>query len=357
VVATIIVGLLFTLASTAFSVIAIRSAQGTLSTGSTAKAAAGGAKTKAYDDATWNFFWKATVLSGALSILASRSEHTYAHPIQTIFLFFLTMASYVCAANLPKELTTIVHPLAISAGLTLLSLRGVAEATNQDFMKMLKAYKVKSGDPMKAGAGGVLLYFLSPTVVGFAVSVFGKRQLLFSNLLVVLVATLVASGGSLLATAAFVRAIGLGTGATASMLRLSVLSRNVTTSLAMAITTMLGGDLAIAASVVVITGILGGTYGKAIMEYLGIRDPIARGLTMGASALGLGVYAVTNEPEAYPLAVISMVATGIAATSLVSIPAFKDLLIRLATGSGKTVNKVAEAVADHVVRTAGAATP
>jgi putative effector of murein hydrolase len=49
------------------------------------------------------------------------------------------------------------------------------------------------------------------------------------------------------------------------MLRLSVLVRNVTTALSMALTAMIGGKISIAASVVCVTGILGGTYGKPIM--------------------------------------------------------------------------------------------
>jgi putative effector of murein hydrolase len=69
------------------------------------------------------------------------------------------------------------------------------------------------------------------------------------------------------------------------------------------------------------------------MNMLGITDPITRGLGIGSSSQGLGVAAISDEPDAFPFAAISMVLTAISATALVSIPAFKDLLIQVATGN------------------------
>ena len=68
--------------------------------------------------------------------------------------------------------------------------------------------------------------------------------------------------------------------------RLSVLGRNVTTALAMAVTSILGGDISIAASVVVMTGIIAATYGRPLMDAMGVTDPIARGLGIGSAGQG-----------------------------------------------------------------------
>jgi putative effector of murein hydrolase len=83
---------------------------------------------------------------------------------------------------------------------------------------------------------------------------------------------------------------------------------------------------------VVMTGILGATYGKTMLDAFGIVDPVCRGLGIGGSSQGLGVASLSSEPEAFPFAAISMVLTAMFATTLVSFPAVRDSLISLATG-------------------------
>jgi len=275
----------------------------------------------------------ATLLSGAVCLYAVKTGNEYATPIQTLFLGFLTVAAYIWSANLPAAFVKFVHPLATSSALILLIIQGLAKVTDRPFMTVLKAYRTSSLAPMKAGSGDVLMFLLGPCVVGFAVSMYSRRALLFQNLPAVLTAAIVSSAGSLFATAGMVRAIALGVGPAAKLLRLSVLSRNVTTALALALTSMVGGDISIAASVVCLTGIIGGTYGVSILNALGVTDPISRGLGIGSAAQGLGVIAISGEPDAFPFAAIAMVLTAIAATSLTSIPGFRNALIQTATGS------------------------
>ena len=63
------------------------------------------------------------------------------------------------------------------------------------------------------------------------------------------------------------------------------------------ITQILEGNIAIAASVVVLTGIFGATVGRGMLDFLGIDDPVSRGLGMGAAGQGLGVAAMMPEKE------------------------------------------------------------
>ena len=331
---TVTVGFVFTIATSTYAVVALRKAQGTYieSTGVVAKKTAGPAA-KPFSEEAWGLFWKSSVIFGIASVLATRAGHEYATPIQTVFLALLTLASYIWSANLPAGFVKVVHPLATSSVLVLLFINGLAKITDREYLDVLKTYRVASLDPMKAGAGDVLLYLLGPSVVAFGISVYSRRELLSRNLLAVLTSTIMSSAGSLFATAFFVRAIALG-GKSGALVRLSVLSRNITTALAMALTNMVGGDISIAASVVCLTGIIGGTYGKPLLDFLGITDPICRGLGMGSSSQGLGVAAIADEPDAFPFAAIAMVLTAIAATSLTSIPSFKDALIKAATSDG-----------------------
>lgn len=308
--------------------------------------AAKGPPPKPFSDETTSFFIKGTLLTGIVSLAVSRTNTLTGleKPLQTLFLFFATFASYVWGARLPSAFVKVIHPLVTSAALLLMLVRFMAKVTGTGHLDILRSYKVGSLDFTKTGAGDILLYFLGPSVVSFAIAMYSRRSLLRSNLLVVLASMFMSAAGGLFGTAAFVRAIQLGgTNGSGNVVRLSVLARNVTTALALALVEMLGGDLPIGAFVVVATAIVGATYGKSLLSAFGVTDPISRGIGVGSSAQGLGVASLADEEDAFPFAAISMVLTAICATTLVSIPSVKESLIQLATGSA--VAAAAETIA------------
>lgn len=297
-----------------------------------AQAIAAPAKPKPFADETMSVLLKGSVATAILSLVATKMGNDLATPLQSIFLGVSTFAAYVWAARLPSSFTTVIHPLITSTLLTLSVIYATGIATSLPFLDVLKTYKTGTFDLMKTGAGDILLFLLGPSVVSFAVAIYGRKKLLKENFLIVVIGMLISSAGSLFGTAAFVRAIQLG-GKTGAMVRLSVISRNVTTALSIAITAILGGDLSIAASVVVLTGIFGATYARKVLDALGITDPITRGLATGASSQGLGVASMASEPDAFPFAAMSMVLTAVFATILVSIPAVKDALVKISVGA------------------------
>lgn len=287
---------------------------------------------KPYSQETLNNLIKASIVTGAISVAATRQGFEYATPVQTIFLLCSTVAAYVFGARLPPEISKVLHPLVTSTAITLGVVRIAAELTGSKFLDTLGQYKVGSMQWNAAGAGDVLLYLLGPAVVSFALSMYSRRQLMKENLSVVIAAMVVSGGGGLFGTAAFVRLLQIGGKGGGRIVRLSCLTRNVTTALAMAVTNMLGGDISIAASVVVFTGVFGATFGQSVMNAWGVKDPIARGLGLGSGAQGLGVAALIPEPDAFPFAAIGMVLNAVFATTLVSIPAVKETLVNIATG-------------------------
>ena len=129
-------------------------------------------------------------------------------------------------------------------------------------------------------------------------------------------------------TAAIVRLLQIAS----PSLRLSLISRNITSPLAMAIAGMLGADVSLAVSAVVVTGLIGANFGARILDAFGIKDAVARGLGIGAAAHGLGTAAFVNEKDAFPFAAIAMALTATMCTVLVSVPAVKKLLLQLALG-------------------------
>jgi putative effector of murein hydrolase len=344
---TVVIGFVYSLSSTILGVTTVRRIQGRnppppskiLSTKSmkgttTTKLNATTSGGSPFSNDQWNFCWKATIISGIVSIMMTKSvanDNLWVSPLQMIFTFLFTITSYIWGTRLPNEFVKLCHPLVTSSVLFLCLIRALAYVTNRDYLQVLASYKAGSLSPMKAGAGDYLLYLLGPGVVAFAVSVYGRKSLLFNNLPMVLTAMAVSSIGGLFATGAFVRLIQLG-GPNGRLVRLSVLARNVTMALAMALTEMIGGDVAIIALVVCLTGIIGASYGIPLLNAMGVTDPICRGLGMGSSAQGLGVASIAGEPDAFAFASVAMVLTAVAGTTIVSFPLVRSALIRVTTG-------------------------
>jgi putative effector of murein hydrolase len=337
-------GFLYTITTVTYSVLAVQKATGSGSNKQTLPSSAAttsvpkpvtkaAAPARAYSDYLASSLLKITAVAGILSLISTSQGFAYDTPLRTVFLGAFTVFAYVWGARLPPSFTKVVHPLVTSSGVLLGSIALLAKLTGVEFLDYLRYYKSGSLNLIKAGPGDILLYLLGPSVVSFAISMYSRRALLRSNLLVVVTAMFMSSVGGLFGTAAFVRLISLGGHENGSMVRLSVLARNVTTALSMALTAMIGGDISIAASVVVLTGIIGATYGKTLLTALGVTDPICRGLAIGCSSQGLGVASISDEPDAFPFAAISMVLTAVSATTLVSIPVVKTCLIKVATGN------------------------
>jgi putative effector of murein hydrolase LrgA (UPF0299 family) len=101
---TTVVGFVYSLLSTGFFVLAVRKAQGNVAAGSSvsAPAAKGG---KPFSQGTLHFFTKAFCVTGALSILATRTGFLYAQPLQTTFITAFTIALYVFGARLPADVS------------------------------------------------------------------------------------------------------------------------------------------------------------------------------------------------------------------------------------------------------------
>lgn len=338
VLSMIVLGFGFTMASTGYLVLAMRTAQGLVEEKvaepaaapargrkSTAVAAPAAPK-KPFTDESFEFLLKGTVVTGAISVAATRQSSKYATPLRTIFMFFGTVLTYIFGARLPSGFTKVVHPLVTSTAGTLLLTKLDSLLTGSSFEDVLRTYKAGSLSPSKTGAGDLLLFLLGPAVGCLAVPMYGRKKIMADNLLVIVLAMLCSSVGGLFGTAWYVRLLNISS---KTMIRLSLLSRNVTTGLAIVITQILEGNIAIAASVVVLTGIFGATVGRGLLDILGIEDPVSRGLGMGAAGQGLGVAAMMPEKEAFPLAAINMVLTGLCATALVSIPSVKETLVSI----------------------------
>jgi len=107
-----------------------------------------------------------------------------------------------------------------------------------------------------------------------------------------------------------------------ALLSRAVVARSVTVALALPISTALGTDaLAVTATSVMLTGLLGAAFAQVVLDKLKFKDPIVRGMAVAASAHGLGTAALAaKEPEALPYCALAYAVVGIISTLLVQVP-------------------------------------
>ncbi len=126
-------------------------------------------------------------------------------------------------------------------------------------------------------------FLLGPATVALAVPLWHNRRDVARALLPLLAALLAG------AVTAVVSAVGIAWafGAPPSVLA-SIAPKSVTAAIAMGVARGLGGDPALAATLVIITGILGSMIAGPVLAGLGVRGPAARGFAMGLAAHGMG---------------------------------------------------------------------
>ena len=166
----------------------------------------------------------------------------------------------------------------------------------------------------------------APSVLALAVSVYNRRALVASSWLPTLLSVVVTSLHGLFGTALACRLLRLP-----PRLSLPLLSRQITSPLALSAAASLGADGSLAIAAVVLTGLLGSVFSGALVGKE--VAPLARGLAVGISSHGLGAAALSREdPEAFPGAAVGMALTGAVTAGLASVPAVRRAL-RVAVGA------------------------
>ena len=264
----------------------------------------------------------------AVCLIKNSPSSRYVNILRSSFLLFATLSSFVFGANLPKSFTRAVHPLVTCTGLTWLAAGTLASLTGSTFLDVLRSYKSGMLSPLSAGPGDALLFLLGPAVVALACQMYGRRGLMRENVPEVAASTVTSSLGGLYGTAIMARMLRVAD----PTVRLALLSRNITSPLAMAIASILGANTSLAVTMVVVTGLFGANFGASILDAAGIKDAVARGLGIGAAAHGLGTAAFAGEGDAFPFAAISMALTASACTVLVSVPLVRRSILKLALG-------------------------
>lgn len=141
--------------------------------------------------------------------------------------------------------------------------------------------------------GASLVYFmLGPATVALAVPLYNHLHAMRDAVLATTAALLL---GSLTAIGSAV-GIAWALGADAATL-LSLAPKSVTTPIAIPLSTQIGGLASLTAVCVILTGMIGATFGGWLLDRCAISDRRARGLAIGVAAHGIGTARAFQESE------------------------------------------------------------
>ena len=191
------------------------------------------------------------------------------NPLLHSEIFILTLVTGVYLAALwlyRKTRLSLLHPLLVSIPVLALGIRflGIPFATFETGSRIIN-------------------FLLGPTVVALGYLLYEQREHLKANGISILTSVFVGSVIGIVSVVLIARWMGAD-----RTLIASLEPKSVTTPIAMSIAQRSGGIPAIAAVVVIVVGIFGGIVGPFILDRLGIRSRIARGLALGSAAHGLG---------------------------------------------------------------------
>ncbi len=131
--------------------------------------------------------------------------------------------------------------------------------------------------------GQIISFFLGPATVVLAVPLYKQIYLLKENLFPILIGILMGSISGIVSILLLGKLLNLDL-----ILISSLIPKSTTTPIAMEISTLLGGNPSLTVTFVVITGLSGYIIGEKVLEIVGIKDPIAKGIALGTASHAIG---------------------------------------------------------------------
>ncbi len=157
--------------------------------------------------------------------------------------------------------------------------------------------------------------FLTPLTICLAVPLYRQIRVLKENIAAVLIS--IACGCIAHAVTMIVLARMLGVD---KLLRDSLMSKSVTTAIALGVSEELGGIQGVTVIGVIVAGIMGAVVGPVILRLVRVKDPIAFGLGLGSASHAIGTSKALEIGEVQgAMSSLAIVVTGIMTVVMVPI--------------------------------------
>lgn len=173
--------------------------------------------------------------------------------------------------------------------------------------------------------GNLLVAMLTPAVVSFGLGLDAQRVLLRQNLVRILGATAFVSLFSMYSTALASRLLGLS-----DLYARAMLSRAVTTPVALVMARGFDADPGLTAVFVVFSGLLGALFALPLLGRARFSNALVVGLATGAASHGIGTAALIKErPKAVAFSATAFALTAFFSGLFASVPAIRDSVLWL----------------------------
>jgi putative effector of murein hydrolase len=217
--------------------------------------------------------------------------------LSEILWLSLTLIAYVIALKINRFFGGQVwlHPILLSSVLVLA-------------MLMIFAHDIGS----YAEQVGLLTWLLGPATCALAIPVFRNLRLIYQAGFKVIGVILL---GGLLGPAITWLILYLFT--SPHWLQFSVLTKSITTPLAIDTTRLIGGNPSVAAGIVIVTGLMGVLVSRPLFKLLNIHNSSAKGLALGTSSHAIGTaHAISLGGESAAFATVGLCINGIATAAM-----------------------------------------
>jgi predicted murein hydrolase (TIGR00659 family) len=141
-------------------------------------------------------------------------------------------------------------------------------------------------------AKNIMTSLLGPATVALAIPLYKNRQSFFRNLVPAGAGLLAGSLGTMIAAGLLARKFGF-----TPELVSSITIKSATVPIAVEVAKIVHGNPTLTAALVVITGMIGASFGPWLMDRLAITNPISRGLALGTISHGQGTAQAATESE------------------------------------------------------------
>ena len=131
--------------------------------------------------------------------------------------------------------------------------------------------------------GQIISFFLFPATVALALPMYKKFALFKKNAVSILIGIISGAISGFVCVVFFSKSFGL-----TNVLTESLIPKSITTPIGIALSKQLGGLSSITVVAIIMTGIIGSIVGPFLHKAFRIKDKVALGIAMGASAHALG---------------------------------------------------------------------
>jgi len=212
--------------------------------------------------------------------------------LAAIFYILFTIVLYIFSLHINKKVkTTLLNPTLLTSIIIILILKML----NIPYSQYYQGGKIISGA-------------LGPIVVILAVPLYRNRYNLLRNFIPIMGGVIASIITSFLSVILLCKIFNVD-----HVILVSLLSKSITTPMAVESTKLLGGNEAITVAAVVVTGLMGAAVAPMVVKYGRIKNNIAKGIGIGASSHALGTTkAVEMNEETGAASGLAMGVTGLA---------------------------------------------